>query len=293
MAKARGHRANKPNDSFGTTNNPGLYRNKYQEDVHKDDDEEQVEAAEEQEEEQQEAQSSEPESFAKEAKPETDYKKRYDDLKRHYDEKLADWKQERDQLINQVNHNRSSKAASDTGDLDDFKNQYPEVYDAIHKISSSQSEAKVKNLEEELNTIKEREAALEKERAYQELLRLQPDFDTLKEDEKFNAWLEEQPSSISDGIYKNNTDAKWASRVVDLYKADIGVSKSKPKKSNKVSDAAMSVGRTVAKDVAVNGDGNKRTWKASEIAKLKPWEFEKLEEELDIARAEGRIDFRN
>jgi hypothetical protein len=36
----------------------------------------------------------------------------------------------------------------------------------------------------------------------------------------------------------------------------------------------------------------KRIWKASEIGKLKPWQFEKLEAELDAARAEGRIDYR-
>jgi len=36
-----------------------------------------------------------------------------------------------------------------------------------------------------------------------------------------------------------------------------------------------------------------RVWKASEIGKMKPWEFEKLEKELDEARAEGRIDYNN
>ena len=45
MAKARGHRANKPNDSFGTINNTGLYRGSYRDDVYKDEDDEQVEAA--------------------------------------------------------------------------------------------------------------------------------------------------------------------------------------------------------------------------------------------------------
>ena len=43
MAKqVKGIRANKPNDSFGVTNNKSLYRNKYREDVYKDDDEEVV-----------------------------------------------------------------------------------------------------------------------------------------------------------------------------------------------------------------------------------------------------------
>ena len=32
-----------------------------------------------------------------------------------------------------------------------------------------------------------------------------------------------------------------------------------------------------------------KIWKMSDIAKLKSWEFEKLEKEIDLARAEGRI----
>ena len=37
--QVKGVRANKPNDSFGVTNNKNLYRGKYREDVYKDDEE--------------------------------------------------------------------------------------------------------------------------------------------------------------------------------------------------------------------------------------------------------------
>ena len=41
MAKrVKGHRANKPNDSFGTVNDEKLYRGKHREDVDNDDDDE-------------------------------------------------------------------------------------------------------------------------------------------------------------------------------------------------------------------------------------------------------------
>ena len=39
MAKQKGHRANKPNDSFGAINDENLYRGKYREEVYKDEDE--------------------------------------------------------------------------------------------------------------------------------------------------------------------------------------------------------------------------------------------------------------
>ena len=41
MAKqVKGARANKPNDSFGVVNNPNLYKNKYREEVDKEDEDE-------------------------------------------------------------------------------------------------------------------------------------------------------------------------------------------------------------------------------------------------------------
>ena len=46
-----------------------------------------------------------------------------------------------------------------------------------------------------------------------------------------------------------------------------------------------------ARDITGEAKGDGRIWKASEIGKMKPWEFEKAEAELDAARAEGRIDY--
>src|SRR5210317_220666 len=98
MAKPKGHRANKANDSFGTVNDDSLYRGKYREEVYKDDDEEVVEAEGPSEEEATPQAQESTTAFAEPAEgSNTDYKKRYDDLKRHYDSKLGEWKQEREQ----------------------------------------------------------------------------------------------------------------------------------------------------------------------------------------------------
>ncbi len=298
MAKrVKGHRANKPNDSFGTINDDKLYRGKYREEVDNEEDEENEEELEAQEDTEEASATPQeaPESFAAQEKEQEspEYKKRYDDLKRHYDKKLKEWQEKEDDYVSRLMSEKSVPDLDpDAGvDLNTFKEKYPDVYDAITKISSAQSEGRMKNLEDELSTIREREKKLEKQKAYQELLRNHPDFDELKASDEFTEWLQGQPKSISDGVYNNATDAKWASRVVDLYKADTGLTKksAKPRKKN---DAAMSVSKPSAKEVASSA-GDKRIWKASEIGKMKPWEFEKMESELDAARAEGRIDYKN
>lgn len=300
MAKAKGHRANKVNDSFGVMNNDSLYRNKYHEEVKKDDDEENLEASEDNQETDpapSEAATQEGDSFVPQketSEPEHDYKKRYDDLKRHYDSKVVEFKEEIESLRKAVNDRavempRGVTPPRTQEELEEFKQRYPDVFEVVQTVASIQTESQVSKLREEIGTIKEREQQLEKQKAYEELLRMHPDFDEIKTTDEFLNWLEEQPQTLSDGIYKNNTDAKWASRVVDLYKADVGLNK--PKKSKRQGSAADAVTKTPAREVATDLNGGKAVFKASEIAKMRPWEFEKLEGEIDSARAEGRIDY--
>ena len=287
MAKqVRGARANKPNDSFGTINSETLYKGNYREDVYIDDDDTpEVEASED---------TDQPEStsFAEttQEKPDHNYKKRYDDLKRHYDAKLAEFQAERQQL-EAATKQANVPMPKTVEELEEFKAQYPDVYGVVETVAAMQASERTTELQKELEVIKEREKETVVQAAYRELTANHPDFDTIKSDEKFLAWLQEQPESISDGIYNNNTDARWASRVLDLYKADAGISKKKTSKAK--TDAATSVRAPKARDITSEQSGETRIWKASEIRSLKPWEFEKLESELDSARQEGRIDPNN
>ncbi len=293
--QVKGVRANKPNDSFGVTNNKNLYRGKYREDVYKDDEEEVVEQ--EAQDPTEEVATQETENFAEsKSKDDHDYKKRYDDLKKHYDEKVNEFKSERETLTSQldafksreIEMPRNTTPPKTLEELEEFKKQYPDVFDVVQTVAGVQTEQQVAKLRKEIDSVKQREKTLEKEKAYEELLRLHPDFNELKSNEKFLGWLDEQPEQLSDGIYKNNTDAKWAGKIVSLYKAEMGISNKKPTRS-KESDAAASVTRQQPKDVATK-DSTKKIWKGSDIARLKPWEFEKLEADIDLARQEGRID---
>ena len=294
MAKqpVRGVRANKPNDSDGVVNNPSLYRGKYRDDVYKDDEEEQVQDPTEevatQEQEQQE------ETFVsakkEETAPEHDYKKRYDDLKRHYDQKIQEFKTEKQELESAMQQSNVNVPLPKTPEeLEKFRQEYPDVYDVMETIASEKANQQAQGLQEELKTLRDREKENLVKVAYRELKTLHPDFEEIKTDEKFLQWLEEQPDTISDGVLKNNTNARLAARVIDLYKADMGITTKKQSKKPDVS-AAMSVTPPKAKEIKTDQNANKKVWKGSDIAKMKPWEFEKLEADIDLARQEGRID---
>jgi len=286
--KVRGHRANKPNDSFGTVNDEGLYRGKYRDEVYEDDDDNvEVEAQ------QEEPEEKEATSFVQGSEErDHDYKKRYDDLKRHYDEKVQAFKQreiEMEQAMQSAAASQNITLPKSPEELERFKQEYPDVFDVVETIATLKAQERASGLEQEIEVIREREKELKVQSAYRELMNNHPDFNEIKADEAFLAWLDEQPESISDGIYKNNTDARWASRVLDLYKADQGISTKKRTKSNEA--AAAVIRSPKAKDISSEATGDKKIWKVSQIARMKPHEFEKLESELDAARSEGRIDY--
>jgi hypothetical protein len=220
---------------------------------------------------------------------EVQYKKRYDDLKTYYDKKLSEWKQEKETLEAQakVAEKQTSKYAppKTDEDLDQFKEKYPDVYQVVETISHKMASKQVEDLQAEIGRISEREQKLKVQSAYKQLLHTHPDFEDIKSSPEFLQWLEQQPKSISEGITKNNTDPVWASRTVDLYKVDVGIGR-KPK-ATKTKDAAKAVTKATSRDVNVGQ--NDKVWKVSDIQRLKPWEFEKYEAEIDQAMKSGRV----
>ena len=219
---------------------------------------------------------------------EVKYKKRYDDLKTYYDQKLSEWKQEKETLEAQskVAEKQVQYAPPKTDeDLEQFKDKYPDVYQVVETISHKMAASQVEDLQAEIGRISEREQKLKVQSAYKQLLHNHPDFAEIKTSPEFLQWLEQQPTSISEGITKNNTDPVWASRTVDLYKVDVGIGRNQ--KSTKSKDAAKAVTKATSRDVNVGQ--NDKVWKISDIQRLKPWEFEKYEAEIDQAMKSGRV----
>ena len=232
-----------------------------------------------------------------------DFKKRYDDLKRHYDTKLNEWKQEKELLAAKLSveakkHDIQELPKTEE-ELSQFKEKYPDVYDVVETISSLQANERVKDIEDRLHDLRLKEQEAVVQTAEKQLLNVHPDFEILKENDVFLSWLDEQPSSIADGIYKNNTDVKWAARVIDLFKADNNIKPTKNRKQStnkrpksspsRNNSAAQAVTKTNTKMSLEQFQDDKKVWSVQEISRLKPWEYEKVEKEIDRAVKEGRV----
>lgn len=231
-------------------------------------------------------------------KEDHDYKKRYDDLKKHYDNKLNEWKQNREVLeaklkMSDTPTQKINELPKTAEELESFREQYPDVYDVVETISSLKANDRVSEVEDHLEVLRQKEEEAERITAEKQLTAMHPDFKELKESDDFLKWLEEQPSSISDGVYRNNTDVRWAARVIDLYKADVGHTTTKSRRSgsnkNQREQAAQAVTRTASNRGLESLGPDKKVWTVEEISRLKPWEFDKYEKDIDAASREGRV----
>ena len=217
-----------------------------------------------------------------------DYKKRYDDLKRHYDSKLNEFKSREEELLDEATKNRTEyKAPKTEEELEEFKNSYPDVYEVVETVAHLQSESKAKVLEERLSKLQEREQQIVQQESEKRLMENHPDFDDIRNSDDFHEWAKEQPEAIQDWIYKNANDADLASRAIDLFKKDIGLDTPKRKRSSskKTSSAADMVS---TKTTSVEPTQEK-IWSEKEIAAMSIAEFDKYESEISDAMQQGRI----
>lgn len=215
------------------------------------------------------------------------YKKRYDDLKKHYDSKLNEFKQKELELIEQAQQGQVKYTPPKSEEeLAEFKKKYPDVYDVVETVATMQSESKAKHLEEKVKLLQEREQQVLRLDAEKELKRKHPDFDNIRNSDDFHNWAKSQPESIQNWIYKNSSDPESASRAIDLFKSDMGVNNKQPLSSPEKTASAADIVSTKTTNVEPQ---QQKIWTQQEILALSPAEFNKLEKEIDKAWEEGRI----
>ena len=220
------------------------------------------------------------------------FKKRYDDLKRHYDSTIQKHKDELESLRTRLESGNSQfNPPKSKEELDAWRKEYPDVYDMVETIAIEKATTQTAELEDKYKNLKVQQEQIAKEKAEVELLKLHPDFSELRKQDSFHEWAERQDPTIQGWLYENTSNATLAARAIDLYKMDQGISKlSKKQETDVKKEAAKAISKT--KKSTETDMPKKRVWTTSEISKLKAHEFERLEKEIDLARLEGRIEQR-
>ena len=218
------------------------------------------------------------------------FKKRYDDLKRHYDSTLGKHKDEvrtlRTQLEQSANKIVPPKSKEE---LEAWKKEYPDVYQMVETIAIDKADTRAKEIETKYQNLQSQQEQLSQEKAEVELLKLHPDFQEIRQKDDFHEWAAKQDVVIQDWLYENKANAQLAGRAIDLYKMDKGLGKYSNKQEKDIKkEAAKAVSKT-RKAESTEGAKPKKIWSNAEISKMSVNEYEKYEEEIDKAVREGRI----
>ena len=220
------------------------------------------------------------------------FKKRYDDLKKHYDSTINKHKDELNSLRTQLESStKQFVPPKSKEELEAWRKEYPDVYDMVETIAINKATTQTADLEDKYKNLQIQQEQIAKEKAEVELLKMHPDFSEIRSKDSFHEWAANQDPTIQGWLYENTSNAKLAARAIDLYKMDTGQSKLTKKEEKDVKkEAAKAISKT--KKANDSDIPKKKIWTTSEIARLKPHQFEKFEKEIDLARLEGRIEQR-
>jgi len=234
-----------------------------------------------------EQEATEPEEAEPTNAEEKTFKKRYSDLRRHQQQQAEEFKKEIESLKSQLSQaaQKEMKLPKSDEDIEKWADEYPDVAAIVETIAMKKAREQSTALEERMKAIDELQSSASKEKAEAELMRLHPDFGEIRDSDEFHDWAEEQPKWVQDALYDNDNDAHSAARAIDLYKADMGIGKEKPK-SDKA--AAKSVNTKNSRSKPQENEATTYL-KESQVQKMSAQEYEKNSDEIMEAIRSGKF----
>lgn len=223
-----------------------------------------------------------------ENKEEATFKKRYGDLRRHSQQKEAEFQKQLDDLRSQLEAatRKEIKLPKSEEEVDEWARNYPDVAAIVETIAIKKAKEMTDSLSTRMKKVDEMEATTKAERTRAELMRLHPDIDDLKDSDEFHDWMEKQPLKIQNAVYENDDDAESAAAVIDLFKLKTGYGSKKPATSNN-NDAARAVNtRTNRSQPSVT---DKDVIRESDVKRMSDREYEANEEKIMTAMRSGKF----
>ena len=239
-------------------------------------------------------QKEEPKAEAQEADDDDDlsaeektFKQRYGDIRRHMKDKEQEWKLKFEKLEAQLQSAAKNELVlpKSEKEIEAWTKKYPDVAGIVEAIADKKAQERSSDIDKRLKEVEELRVTAKREKAEAELAVMHPDFNTIREDDTFHEWAKEQPKWVQDALYENVDDAKSVSRVIDLYKADKGITSKKKTTEDKGAASSVTTKRTTTPS-----DSEESTYiRESQVAKMSIKEYEKRAEEIMEAQRSGKF----
>jgi hypothetical protein len=219
---------------------------------------------------------------------EKSFKKRYGDLRRHSQQQQLTLQKQIDELRNQLTQSteKQIKLPTNEEDLAKWAATYPDVAKIVETIAIKKAKEQTASMEQRFAALDEQEKLTAREKAELELMKIHPDFDTIRDTDDFHDWADEQPKWVQQALYENDTDARAAARAIDLYKVDRNIGKSKPKKED--TSAAQGIRTRGERSAPANKDTDGVIYE-SQVAKMSSQQYEANEKAIIAAMQSGKF----
>ena len=215
------------------------------------------------------------------------FKQRYSDIRRHMQDKEKDFSAKLEKLEKQLDLATKNELVlpKSEEEIDAWARKYPDVAGIVEAIAAKEADKKSSSLDARLLEIEELRSTAKREKAEAELLGMHSDLVSIRDDDAFHTWADNQPKWVQDALYENSDDAASVIRVIDLYKVDNGMTKSDYAAKRKA--AAGTVKK--ASKVEVEADDAAGSFKESDIARMSTQEYEKQEDAITKAIQSGKF----
>jgi hypothetical protein len=198
---------------------------------------------------------------------EKSFKKRYGDLRRHMADKEKDWNERFEKLENSSTNIIPPKSDED---IEQWASQYPDVAGIVETIAAKKAQELFSKADSRLQKLDELQNEAVRKTAEATIVESHSDFIKIRESDEFHNWADEQPKWVQDAVYENADDPHSVVRVLDLYKADKGLTKQAKKAGTRA--AASMVSKT--SKINVDTEDSNGQIRESDVARMSTQEFE-------------------
>ena len=218
------------------------------------------------------------------SREEKSFKKRYGDVRRHLQQKEKEWEEKFTALEARLGQENIRPPKSDE-DIETWAAEFPDVASIVETIAAKKAQEMFSKAEDRLQKLDAKEAEMSRSTAEQDIRSAHPDFDKLREADKFHDWVDDQPKWVQDALYENSDDAASVIRVIDLYKVDNGMTKSDYAAKRKAAAGTVKKGSKAK----IDAEETAGSFTESQIAKMSAQEYEKQEEAITNAIRSGKF----
>jgi len=208
-------------------------------------------------------------------------------------QEAADLRRLNEQMQSELEELKSAAQAParDTAKIDQIKEDYPDLavplLDELERTQAEVQQAKeLLAKQQEAQSLQEQQAS--REAHFDRIKQAHPDVDAVIESDQWLDWLELQDAQVK--YWVENGSSNDAVAVLNKFKADVAPTESSKSSREQVLEKAKAVAEPrLPKARKPEGSAKKRTWTLNDVKSLSNEEFEKYENEIFKAMAEGSI----